>query len=258
MLIGALAALAAALCWTLASSLWRRLPTSLSGAELNLLKNWLALAMLLPLVLGRPWPAAHGPLLLFIIDDGMHHRIWPDGEFPGSGRPGQGTAHRAEIPAERASPHAKVTVQALCTPLVDVHLLRHEPAAPTSDTAERLDTTIPDGSRRSGLQRSKPTLLPGTSYAEYIPHGIEAWAFVSCPRCRSKCADSENCSIFRNVTQLDSLVRTGEHYFVVTHNSAPTQTCEFDLSQLPRRRPARQGTDYVLPNQGPPLCRRRS
>ena len=67
MLIGALAALAAALCWTLASSLWRRLPTSLSGAELNLLKNWLALAMLLPLVLGRPWPEAHGPLLLLAV-----------------------------------------------------------------------------------------------------------------------------------------------------------------------------------------------
>lgn len=67
MLIGALAALAAALCWTLASSLWRRLPTSLSGAELNLLKNWLALAMLLPLVVGRPWPVAHGPLLLLAL-----------------------------------------------------------------------------------------------------------------------------------------------------------------------------------------------
>lgn len=67
MLIGALAALAAALCWTLASSLWRRLPTSLSGAELNLLKNWLAFAMLLPLVLGRPWPAAPGPLLLLAL-----------------------------------------------------------------------------------------------------------------------------------------------------------------------------------------------
>jgi drug/metabolite transporter (DMT)-like permease len=66
-LIGALAALAAALCWTLASSLWRRLPTSLSGAELNLLKNWLALAMLLPLVLGRPWPEAQGPLLLLAL-----------------------------------------------------------------------------------------------------------------------------------------------------------------------------------------------
>jgi len=66
-LIGALAALAAALCWTLASSLWRRLPTSLSGAELNLLKNWLALAMLLPLVMGRAWPVAPGPLLLLAL-----------------------------------------------------------------------------------------------------------------------------------------------------------------------------------------------
>ena len=67
MLIGALAALAAALCWTLASSLWRRLPTSLSGAELNLLKNWLALVMLLPLVVGRAWPVAPGPLLLLAL-----------------------------------------------------------------------------------------------------------------------------------------------------------------------------------------------
>jgi drug/metabolite transporter (DMT)-like permease len=66
-LLGALAALAAALCWTLASSLWRRLPTSLSGAELNLLKNWLALAMLLPLVVGRAWPVAPGPLLLLAL-----------------------------------------------------------------------------------------------------------------------------------------------------------------------------------------------
>ena len=67
MLFGALAALAAALCWTLASSLWRRLSTSLSGAELNLLKNWLALVMLLPLVLGRPWPAAPGALVLLAL-----------------------------------------------------------------------------------------------------------------------------------------------------------------------------------------------
>jgi len=66
-LFGALAALAAALCWTLASGLWRRLSTSLSGAELNLLKNWLALVMLLPLVLGRPWPAAPGALVLLAL-----------------------------------------------------------------------------------------------------------------------------------------------------------------------------------------------
>lgn len=48
MLTGALAALGAALCWTLASGLWRRLPTSLGAAELNLLKNLLALGLLAP------------------------------------------------------------------------------------------------------------------------------------------------------------------------------------------------------------------
>ena len=44
------AALAAALCWTLSSLLWRRIPTSLSGAQLNLLKSLAALAMQLPLL----------------------------------------------------------------------------------------------------------------------------------------------------------------------------------------------------------------
>ena len=50
-LIGVVAALAAALCWTLASSLWRRLPTSLGPGQLNLLKNLVALALQLPLLL---------------------------------------------------------------------------------------------------------------------------------------------------------------------------------------------------------------
>ena len=50
MLSGVLAALAGALCWTLASSLWRRLPTALSASQLNLLKNALALLLLLPLL----------------------------------------------------------------------------------------------------------------------------------------------------------------------------------------------------------------
>lgn len=49
----ALAALAAALCWTMASLLWRRLPTSLSPARLNLLKNLLAFALQVPLVAGQ-------------------------------------------------------------------------------------------------------------------------------------------------------------------------------------------------------------
>jgi len=66
-LIGVLAALAAALCWTLASGLWRALPTSLSAGQLNLLKNLLAASLLLPLVWGRPWPAAPQPLLLLVL-----------------------------------------------------------------------------------------------------------------------------------------------------------------------------------------------
>lgn len=54
--IGVLAALAAALCWTLSSTLWRQLPTSLTAAQLNLLKNWLALPLLAPALLWHPWP----------------------------------------------------------------------------------------------------------------------------------------------------------------------------------------------------------
>ena len=67
-LIGVVAALAAALCWTLASSLWRRLPTSLGPGQLNLLKNLVALALQLPLLLalvaigaaGDGWAAGSG------------------------------------------------------------------------------------------------------------------------------------------------------------------------------------------------------
>jgi drug/metabolite transporter, DME family len=63
---GVLAALAAAFCWTLASSLWRRLPTSLSAAQLNLLKNLLALAVQLPLVLLGTWRVQPGALALLL------------------------------------------------------------------------------------------------------------------------------------------------------------------------------------------------
>ncbi len=66
MLTGALAALAAALCWTLASSLWRRLPTSLSAGQLNLLKNGLAVLLILPLTAGRPWQASAASLLMLV------------------------------------------------------------------------------------------------------------------------------------------------------------------------------------------------
>lgn len=67
MAIGVMAALAGALSWTLASALWRRLPTSLGPAELNLLKTLLALALLAPLLplLAQPLPPPRqGALLL--------------------------------------------------------------------------------------------------------------------------------------------------------------------------------------------------
>ena len=68
LLTGALAALAAALCWTLSSALWRRLPTSLTAAQLNLLKNLLALLLLAPGLLLQPWRAgAAAPLLLLAL-----------------------------------------------------------------------------------------------------------------------------------------------------------------------------------------------
>jgi drug/metabolite transporter (DMT)-like permease len=71
-LIGVLAALAAALCWTLASGLWRRLPTSLGPGQLNLLKNLVALALQLPLLLvlvgvGAAGSGGAGPVLLLLL-----------------------------------------------------------------------------------------------------------------------------------------------------------------------------------------------
>jgi DME family drug/metabolite transporter len=62
--VAAVAGLGAALCWTLASLLWRQVPTSLTAAHLNLLKNLLAFALLLPLALREPWGATPRTLLL--------------------------------------------------------------------------------------------------------------------------------------------------------------------------------------------------
>lgn len=69
MALGVGAALVAALCWTLASGLWRRLPTSLGPARLNLLKSLLALVPLAPWLpwaraAAAPLPAAATALLL--------------------------------------------------------------------------------------------------------------------------------------------------------------------------------------------------
>jgi drug/metabolite transporter (DMT)-like permease len=65
--IGVVAALVAALCWTVSSSLWRRLPTSLGPAELNLLKNLIALALQLPLLVVAAPRLPTGPTLLLLL-----------------------------------------------------------------------------------------------------------------------------------------------------------------------------------------------
>ncbi len=67
-LIGVAAALGAALCWTLASALWRSLPTSLGPAQLNLIKNLVALGFQLPLlVLLHQGVALTPPVLLLVL-----------------------------------------------------------------------------------------------------------------------------------------------------------------------------------------------
>ena len=55
--MGLLAGLTAALAWTLASSLWRGLSTSLKAPQLNGLKNAIACLVLLPVLVAVPWVA---------------------------------------------------------------------------------------------------------------------------------------------------------------------------------------------------------
>jgi drug/metabolite transporter (DMT)-like permease len=68
---GVAAALLAALGWTLASGLWRRLPTSLGPTQLNLLKNLLALALQLPLLVVALPAVAPLPLALLLVSGVM-------------------------------------------------------------------------------------------------------------------------------------------------------------------------------------------
>lgn len=57
--IGELCSIASAACWAVGVILYRRLGDTLSPLALNLYKNWLVLALLLPTAL--LWPGAHWP-----------------------------------------------------------------------------------------------------------------------------------------------------------------------------------------------------
>ena len=69
--MGVIAGLVAALAWTLASSLWRGLSTSLTALELNGLKNAIACVLLLPVLLFLPWTNESQALLWLFISGGI-------------------------------------------------------------------------------------------------------------------------------------------------------------------------------------------
>ena len=60
----------AALAWTLASSLWRSLSTSLNAIQLNGLKNALASLVLLPVLMTLPWRQQPQALVWLLISEG--------------------------------------------------------------------------------------------------------------------------------------------------------------------------------------------
>lgn len=69
--MGLLAGLIAALAWTLASSLWRGLTTSLSALQLNGLKNGIATLLLLPVLLTLPWMQDKQGLIVLLLSGGV-------------------------------------------------------------------------------------------------------------------------------------------------------------------------------------------
>lgn len=77
----ATAALAAALCWTVATLLWRRLPAALTANQLNLCKTLLAFLLQLPLLALVRWPAGQGGALLVLALSGVVGIAWGDSLF---------------------------------------------------------------------------------------------------------------------------------------------------------------------------------
>jgi DME family drug/metabolite transporter len=75
------AALTAALCWTVATLLWRRLPASWTARQLNLCKTLLAFLLQLPLLTLMRWPAEQGGALLLLALSGVVGIAWGDSLF---------------------------------------------------------------------------------------------------------------------------------------------------------------------------------
>lgn len=77
----AVAALAGALCWTLATLLWRRIPATLTATQLNLCKTLLAFLLQLPLLALVQWPVGHHKALLALALSGVVGIAWGDSFF---------------------------------------------------------------------------------------------------------------------------------------------------------------------------------
>ena len=77
----AVAALLAALCWTVATLLWRRLPAAWTASQLNLCKTLLAFLLQLPLLAFVRWPPAPGGALLLLALSGVVGIAWGDSLF---------------------------------------------------------------------------------------------------------------------------------------------------------------------------------
>jgi len=143
-LIGALAGLGGALCWTLASSLWRRLPTALSAGQLNLLKNLLALLTLAPWLL-RPVPEMRS-LALLAHERGAWHRCG-----------GQPLLRGLEAPGDPPHPHPRCGGSG-GDRSVGPRLARGG-AEPAAVARRRLDHRRPLGGGGSALPRGEPGSL---------------------------------------------------------------------------------------------------
>ncbi|MEB3156799.1 MAG: DMT family transporter [Cyanobacteriota bacterium] len=79
------AALLAALCWTVATLLWRRLPSAWTAQQLNLRKTLLAFLLQLPLLALVRWPPAfQGEALWLLALSGVVGIAWGDSLFFGA------------------------------------------------------------------------------------------------------------------------------------------------------------------------------
>ncbi len=70
-MIGVVAALAAALAWTISSGLWRSLPTSLNALQLNGLKNAIATLVFVPVLIALPWNEQWHGIGLLLLSGGI-------------------------------------------------------------------------------------------------------------------------------------------------------------------------------------------